>query len=149
MAEQQPDGTNHIGWDLWQANRAWRRRFVDMVAACGYPWFGEARAKLLPHIGRHGLSQNEIALRMRISKQAVQQLLDELERDGVIERAADPGDARRKLARLTPAGMDVLDKANDITRMIEADYAALLGEAGFSALKDALAAIRTFEAARR
>jgi DNA-binding MarR family transcriptional regulator len=138
MAEALPD---HIGWRLWQASRAWQAEFAAAMRAAGHDWFTEARAGLLGHVPRGGTRQATLIERTAISKQAVQQLLDGLEADGVLERLPDPRDGRGKLVRYTRKGLDALRDGDRIKLEIEQDYNARLGQQRFAALMDALRAL--------
>jgi DNA-binding MarR family transcriptional regulator len=138
MAEALPD---HIGWRLWQASRAWQAEFAAAMRAAGHDWFTEARAGLLGHVPRGGTRQATLIERTAISKQAVQQLLDGLEADGVLERLPDPRDGRGKLVRYTREGLDALRDGDRIKLEIEQDYNARLGQQRFAALMDALRAL--------
>ncbi|MEM6296345.1 MAG: MarR family transcriptional regulator [Myxococcota bacterium] len=56
-----------------------------------------AHTTLFPHINlEHGTRLTEIAARLGVSKQAVGQLVSELEAMGMVERVADPDDGRAK-----------------------------------------------------
>lgn len=136
--ETKPELIEHLGWDLWRAALAWKQRFAAEMAARGYPWLAGARGNLVPFIERDGTPQLALAQRAGMTKQAVQQLLDDLVKDGVVERVPDPTDARRKVVRFTAAGRQALDVANTVKRSIEADYEKLLGAATMVALQDAL-----------
>lgn len=136
-----PELIDHIGWDLWRASAAWKRRFRGAMVAKGHLWYGEARGSLIQYIGRDGIQQNEIVSKAGMSKQAVQQHLDDLVADGVVERAPDPEDARRKLVRFTEMGMQALSDANVIKRTIEKDFESIVGKADAPVLKRALAKI--------
>ncbi len=136
-----PELIDHIGWDLWRATDAWTRRFTEEMVSQGFTWFGEARGGLVQHIGHDGLPQNALARKAGMSKQAVQQQLDDLVADDVVERVADAGDARRKLVQLTPEGLRAFEVANKIKRAIEMDYRRLLGDAAFETMKRALGRI--------
>ncbi|MEN9578936.1 MAG: hypothetical protein RJA70_1945 [Pseudomonadota bacterium] len=63
-----------------------------------------AHLSVFPHIDLEGTRSTELARRMDISKQAVGQLLDELEGFGVIQRAKDPADGRARLVQFTERG---------------------------------------------
>lgn len=139
----------HIGWDLWRASHAWKTRFVEAMVAAGYAWFGEARANLLGHLDRAGTRQSDLVARMGTSKQAVQQLLDELTAVGVLERTADPADGRAKWVRLTPAGLALLQAADRAKRRLDADYRRILGPERFAALKAALLTLAEAEQSGR
>ncbi|MCG8421713.1 MAG: MarR family transcriptional regulator [Proteobacteria bacterium] len=58
-----------------------------------------AHSALFPHIDLEGTRLTDVARRMGISKQAVSQLVSELEEMGVVERVSDPRDGRAKLIR--------------------------------------------------
>lgn len=136
---------DHVGWRLWQASRAWQAEFAEAMRAAGHGWFSESRAGLLGHIPRRGIRQAALIERAGISKQAVQQLLDGLEAEGVIERVPDPEDRRGKLILYTPKGLAALDDGDRIKLDIEKRYRQHLGEGGFESL---MAALRRLAAPR-
>ena len=129
---------DHVGWRLWNANRAWQAAFAASMRAAGHEWFTEARAGLLGHIPRNGLRQAALIERSGHSKQAIQQLLDGLEAEGVVERAADPADGRGKLVRYTDKGLAALRDGDRIKLEIERDWRDRLGGTRFEAPMDAL-----------
>ena len=143
----EPELIEHIGWDLWRTTQLWKRRFNREMTARGYVWFGEARGTLLAYISRNGTGQTELVNKSGMTKQAVQQHLDGLVEDGVIERAPDPIDSRRKLIRFTRQGLRSLAAANEVKQAIEADYRRTLGDAALDDLKQALALIIAAESA--
>ena len=137
--DEKPDTLpDHVGWRLWQASRAWQAEFAAAMRAAGHVWFSEARAGLLGHIPRNGTRQSALIERAAISKQAVQQLLDGLEAEGVLERLPDPRDGRGKLVRYTRKGLDALRDGDRIKLQIERGYIDRIGEQRFAALMDAL-----------
>ncbi|SFQ00439.1 MarR family protein [Mesorhizobium sp. NFR06] len=129
---------DHVGWRLWQASRAWQAEFGAAMRAAGHAWFTEARAGLLGHIPRGGTRQSALIERSATSKQAVQQLLDGLEAEGVLERLPDPRDGRGKLVRYTRKGLDALRDGDRVKLQIEHDYVSRIGRHRFAALMDAL-----------
>ena len=129
---------DHVGWRLWQASRAWQGEFAEAMRAAGHGWFSESRAGLLGHIARRGTRQAALIERAGISKQAVQQLLDGLEAEGVIERVSDPEDKRGKVVVYTEKGLAALDDGDRIKLDIERRYRQHLGEGAFEALMAAL-----------
>jgi len=140
--DEKPDTLpDHVGWRLWQASRAWQAEFAAAMRAAGHVWFSEARAGLLGHIPRNGTRQSALIERAAISKQAVQQLLDGLEAEGVLERLPDPRDGRGKLVRYTRKGLDALRDGDRIKLQIERGYIDRIGEQRFAALMDALRAL--------
>lgn len=134
MPDAPPD---HIGWTLYRAAQVWRVEFTAAMVAAGYGWFGQARANLLPHIGPAGLRQGDLVERARLTKQAVQQFVDELVADGILTREPDATDARARRVVLTAAGLAAMRDADRIKAEIEARWRARLGGDDFDRL-DAL-----------
>jgi DNA-binding MarR family transcriptional regulator len=136
-----PPLIDHIGVALWQAAQGWKAEFDRRMVARGHPLFAEAAAGLLAYVGPNGVGQSNLARRMAITKQAAQQFVDQLVARGVVERLPDPKDARGRLVVLSPAGRQMLSEANAVKQAIEAEYRSRLGDAQFSALQQALAAL--------
>ena len=139
---QEKDLPDNIGWRLWQASRAWQQAFVGaMQATAGHSWFSEARAGLMGHIPRSGIRQSALIERVATTKQAVQQILDGLEAEGIVERVADPADGRGKYVRYTARGLQALRDGDRIKREIEKRYERKIGADRLAALIDALRAL--------
>ena len=64
---------------------------------------------------------------------AMSELVDDLQRLGMVERRPDPSDGRAKLICLTGAGWEAMRTARRIIAEIEADYARLVGPERFEA----------------
>ena len=133
-----PPLENHVGWRLWRLSEMWKSRFDSDMVEMGHGYFAEARGNVVRYLGSKGLPQSKLVLRMGLSKQAVQQLLDELVRDGIVERKSDPGDKRGKLIVLTQKGLRALHDANKIKKRIEKDYEKLIGPRKFAMLMETL-----------
>jgi DNA-binding MarR family transcriptional regulator len=78
---------------------------------------------------------------MGITKQAVGQLLDDMEGFGVIERVPDPSDKRARIVRFTAAGREGLLVGLGVLVGIEGELARQVGEDTLDRLKDDLAAL--------
>ncbi|MFI1731915.1 MarR family winged helix-turn-helix transcriptional regulator [Streptomyces acidicola] len=64
-----------------------------------------ARTKVLQVLERRGaVQQSTLAQELGQAPRSVTQSVEALERDGLVERTADPADGRSKLVRLTPEG---------------------------------------------
>ena len=83
-------------------------------------------------------SVSELAARLRISKQALNYLLGELERLGYLERRVDPDDRRSKRIALTPRGITAVGVIRDAVGEVEAAWARQLGAERFDELRDLL-----------
>ena len=133
---------DHIGWLLWRASQDWSLEFLDRMQASGHTWFTAARSGLMGHIAPRGTKQVLLVERLAISKQAVQQLIDGLEEDGILERIADPDDRRGRIVRLTNKGRAAMKDANRIKIEIESGYRARMGDADFAHLSELLGKLR-------
>jgi MarR family transcriptional regulator for hemolysin len=65
-------------------------------------------------------AQVDIAKRLRIEGPTLTRMLDTLEKDGLVERLADPTDRRTNKLRLTPAGEKALDDIFEVVNVLRA-----------------------------
>jgi len=138
LDEDTPPLLDHVGWRLWRASRQWKDAFDAGMCERGYTWFGEARSNVIGFLERDGLAQSELVKRMGLSKQAVQQLVDELVVEGVVARRPNPADKRSNIVVFTRAGLSMLAEANSVKLAIEDAYRAKLGAKGLRDLMTAL-----------
>ncbi len=129
---------DHIGLDLWRAATSWRKRLQDEMIKRGHGWYGDARSAIAAHLEPGGLSQAELVRRMGMTKQAVQQLLDGLEADGIVVREADPADGRSRRVVYTKQGLAAVKDAILVKRTIEREYRRTLGDEHFGLLRASL-----------
>jgi DNA-binding MarR family transcriptional regulator len=76
-----------------------------------------------------------------LTKQAVGEVADDLQRLGYVERSADPADGRAKLIRLTERGARSREAAFRIMDEIEAEWAERYGEDAMATLRELLEAV--------
>ena len=105
------------------------------LAAQGHPGVRPAYGFAMQAIGLDGATASEVGRLLGISKQAAGKTIDRLEQLGYAERAADASDARRKLVRLTPRGIDALAKSAAIFEDLRAQWAGHLGSERLAALE--------------
>lgn len=118
-----------IGYLLRQAQHAWRLALDDALRPLG---IGAAAFSLLRLIDQvPGSSGAALAAESMYRPQATQQILVTLESAGLVERRADPRDARRLLAHLTASGRAVLADAYARASELEARMTADFSEAEF------------------
>ncbi|MFD7341940.1 MarR family winged helix-turn-helix transcriptional regulator [Streptomyces violascens] len=110
------------------------------LARQGHPDIRPAHGFALQAIGLPGSTASEIGRRLGVSKQAAGKTVDRLIALGYAERADDPGDARRKLVRLTPHGLDALARSAAIFDELRASWADTLGH---DRLRELEASLRT------
>jgi DNA-binding MarR family transcriptional regulator len=80
------------------------------IHAAGHPDVTTAMIALFRFAGVDRRRPSEIAVTARLSKQATNDMLRELERLGYVERYPDPTDGRARIIRLTKRG-EALDRA--------------------------------------
>ncbi len=92
-------------------------------------------------ISGHGTRITDLAEQLSISKQAVNQTINQIENAGYLERQPDPSDGRAKRVVLTAAGEQLLADGSDLLTEIEAEFAALIGKQRTKRLAHHLAAL--------
>ena len=124
-------GTGPPGFELPLLLFAGFRTLIDQLhaelAERGHPDMRPAYGFAMQAIGVRGASASEIGRRLGVSKQAAGKTVDRLAALGYVERADDPQDARRKLIRLTPHGIDSLSQSAEIFDRLRARWEAQLG----------------------
>jgi DNA-binding MarR family transcriptional regulator len=114
-------GRDDLGFLLAKAAQAWNELLAERFAAAGYadvrPSYGSV---LVPLFEEDGLRLGELARRAYLSKQAMTELVRRLERDGLVERRADPGDGRASLVFLTGRSRAFAPVAARVVRELDA-----------------------------
>jgi DNA-binding MarR family transcriptional regulator len=83
----------------------------------------------------------DLAKKLGVTKQAISQLITELEEWGVVEQVADPADGRAKLVRFTKKGEQGLVQGITILRELEQELADKIGKRRMQELHTALLAL--------
>jgi DNA-binding MarR family transcriptional regulator len=104
----------------------------------GRPKLRRAHTSLLPHIDLEGTRIVDLATRLGVTKQAVSQLVDELEAMGVVERTVDEADARARRVRFTAQGRAGLLHGLSVLKAFEAECATAIGESRMKELHQTL-----------
>lgn len=126
---------------LLRAARLVNERAIARVQRAGATNLRLAHTALFPHITDAGIRQTELADKLGVTKQAIGPLVDDLERDGVVERIPDPADARAKLVRWTAKGRRALREGLGVLAQLEAELAEEVGPRKLAALADTLEAL--------
>ena len=120
---------------------AWKgiRDHIDeAVKAAGYVDITRTHVSLFRHPTLDGMRPSALAGEMQASKQAVNGLLGDLERQGYIRRDVDPADRRSRLIRLTAKGMKLEDTVRLAARDAERQLERELGRDRFRSFREAL-----------
>jgi DNA-binding MarR family transcriptional regulator len=106
-----------------------RRGYTDLVAA---------HLNVLQYPGPENQRPSELATHVRMSKQALNYLLGQLEELGYLTREGDGADQRSKRIRMTRRGRSALKAIREIVREVEADWEQRLGPRKFAQLRGLL-----------
>ncbi|MFG1758366.1 MarR family winged helix-turn-helix transcriptional regulator [Micromonospora echinofusca] len=111
------------------------------LARQGHPELRPLHGFVLQAVGADGTTATELGQRLGVSKQAAGKTVDRLVALGYLERSDDPRDARRKLVRATPHGLDGLRRSAAVFDQLRQRWAATLGPDRVAALEDDLRAV--------
>ena len=139
-----PVDRDDLGFLLAKATQHWNELLAERFAAWGYgevsPSYGSV---LLPLYEEDGLRMGELAMRARLSKQTMTQMIDRLERDGLVERRAD---GRAKLIYLTARARQFEPVAAAVLAELDRLVKRRLGAEQVGVLKDAMRELMDLDA---
>ncbi len=118
---------------------ALRRRIQEQLAAHGHPRIGLRHLWVFQYPGPDGERPSTLAERAKISRQAINKLINELEATGYLMRDLDPVDGRARLIYLTPRGWQVIRDIRLIIASIEDEWERALGIRRYRQMRSALA----------
>ena len=119
----------------WEAVQ---RHMLEQLHEHGFDDFDAAYLNVFQYPGPDGARPSELAVRLRVSKQALNYLLGELERLDYLERRPDPDDLRSKRVAFTARGKAAVQVIRDAVAEMEAAWAQRLGPRRFAQLRTLL-----------
>jgi DNA-binding MarR family transcriptional regulator len=138
FTNQETFGPPLIGALLRLPWEAVQRHMLDRLHQDGLDDFDAAHLIVFQYPGPQGARPSELAARLRITKQALNYLLGQLEGRGYLERRPDPGDRRSKRIVLTQRGVDAIRVIREAVDEMEQAWAKELGQRRFDELKKLL-----------
>ena len=127
-----------IGALLRLAWQAVRERIYEGVLEAGYTDLSRAQVFLLRWPPFDGLRPSEIATRNQLSRQAINDLLSDLEKKGYLKRIPDPTDGRARIVRFTERGWGLTQVMRDMSFATEQEWTRALGEVRFAEFRNTL-----------
>src|SRR5436190_7968524 len=115
-----------------------QRRMLERLHSHGFDDLDAAHLNVFQYPGPQGARPSDLAARLRISKQALNYLLGELERLDYLERRPDPTDLRSKRVALTPRGASAIGLIREAVGEVETAWAQQLGAERFAELRNLL-----------
>jgi DNA-binding MarR family transcriptional regulator len=113
-------------------------RILEGLHSAGFDDLVPAHLGVLRYPGPQGRRPTEIAAEGRMSKQAANYLLRQLEELGYLTRTGDDRDQRSKRVQLTDRGLAAAKNIRATVRKIEREWRRELGEQRFAQLQDLL-----------
>src|SRR4051794_3942547 len=132
---EQPVGPPLIGALLRLPWEAVQQHMLERLQQSGFADLDAAHLNVFQYPGPQGARPSELAARLRISKQALNYLLGQLERLGYLERRPDPDDLRSKRLALTPRGTAAIGVIREAVGEVESAWAEQLGAKRFAQLR--------------
>lgn len=108
------------GLPTWLLSRAHARAQAILSAAFAEAGFRGYEYRLMAALADHGLlDQAELGRRTGIDRKDVAVAVAGLEARGLLDRAPDPSDARRKIVSLTAAGAAELERLDGVVSEVQ------------------------------
>ena len=110
----------------------------DKLLEAGITDHRDSWNNVMPHIPASGIRLTELAARANMTKQAMAELVAEIERRGYLQRTADPADRRAKIIEFTDKGWALVHAALSALGELEAEITGRLGEPSVGQLRSTL-----------
>jgi len=124
---------------LLEARRALAADLDADLADRGYPDLRPSHAALFLTIDRRSGSRlTDLAEQVRLTKQGMMALVDDLESLGYVRRVPDPADSRAKLVRLTARGRRAAAECRRAIQSVEQRTKRVLGDRRYETLREVL-----------
>lgn len=110
----------------------------DKLLEAGVTGHRDSWNNVMPHIPASGIRLTDLAARANMTKQAMAELVAEIERRGYLQRTTDPADRRAKIIEFTDQGRATVNLALSALAELETEIAGRLGEPAVSELRSTL-----------
>jgi len=133
--------TQHLNRMLLEAFRILDAQVDAALEARGAKDLSPRHATAILLIDKKGVRLTDMAGRAGITKQAMMQVVNDLEGMGLVHRSPDPKDARAKIVTLTAKGQKERAEAGKAVASAEQKIRRKLGAGTYDALRETLASI--------
>ena len=106
--------------------------WADKQLCCGAQCFNNSHLPLFMSIGTQGISNNALASKMNVTKQAASKVIKLLEADGLVKSEKSPTDARSVMLYLTPDGITLYEHLKNQVMYLENKYQELVGAKNYA-----------------
>lgn len=119
---------HNLGQSLMEVARHFQKHALEGFLEEGHTGLQASHQAVLTHLSLSGSRLTELAKRASMTKQAMGQLVDEVEALGYVERVPDPTDKRAKLVRFTDKGCQLMKSGTRVGTSIHQRYTDIIGE---------------------
>lgn len=137
-ASRWPPGFVNTGRLLIQTFQRFEERLVEGLHSSGFEEVTMAHLSALRHLDLEGLRIGDLARDAGVTKQAMGQMVKELERRGWVEIRPDPTDGRARRVCYTDEGIRLIREAQRKVGELEREFQDILGEESYVALRGGL-----------
>jgi DNA-binding MarR family transcriptional regulator len=141
QADDGPRERLHIGQLLVHLTRLFQTELFARLLDAGIEGARVPHTHVTAYIKAEGSRLTDLATQARMTRPAMAELVDDLQRLGIVERRPDPSDGRAKLICLTDQGWAAMRTGHQIIAGLEADYARLIGDQSFEAMCHSMQAL--------
>jgi DNA-binding MarR family transcriptional regulator len=110
----------------------------NLLQAGGWKTLPRTQSMIMVNVADGCARPSDLARRLGISRQAIQQSLAEMESLGLLQLVPDPGDARAKIVEFSPKGASIQRAALKAIRSVDAELERRLGKRDFDVLRRVL-----------
>lgn len=125
----------------YQAKKAFDEWAMKELAQQGYPDFKMAYMPLLMNIGVDGNTNKDIAVKSKVTKQAMSKVVKELQDLGLIQVSQHSIDKRSVMIFLTDKGKKMVYTAKIHVKALTNEYKKIIGEKNYEIMIDSLSKI--------
>lgn len=129
---------NNIGRRMNEAVRIFESKIIENLKVKGHDELTAAHINLTRNLDEDGTRLTELARRASLTKQSMSELVEQVERTGLIEKRPDPNDGRAKLVCFTEKGLIWLEAFHDSLDVAEKEMRGQLGSALVDFIVEAL-----------
>jgi DNA-binding MarR family transcriptional regulator len=131
----------HIGQLLVHLTRQFQTELYARLLDAGIEGARVPHTHVTAYIKAEGSRLTDLATQARMTRPAMAELVDDLQRLGIVTRKPDPTDRRAKLICLTEQGWAAMRIGHQIIAELEAEYAQQIGGQRFETMCQAMQAL--------
>ncbi|OOO27725.1 MarR family transcriptional regulator [Agrobacterium salinitolerans] len=121
-----------------EAVRIFENKIIENLKVKGHDELTAAHINLTRNLDEDGTRLTELARRASLTKQSMSELVEQVERTGLIEKRRDPNDGRAKLVCFTEKGLVWLEAFHHSLDVAEKEMRDQLGSALVDFIVEAL-----------